>query len=145
MKDYPILLSVPMTDASILWEDMRVHRESTMNDALESLEEYDMGSECDKEGYASLYQMFVTYHPSSAGDNIAIFDTGMYDQSYPQYVAFLGFDDDFQADSYLVSKLTMDMLAHPLSKIIAYSRSRLRAASVPLEILFPEEENNDSV
>lgn len=140
MKDYPLMISVPMTNTSILWEDMVVHCESTMNDALESLKEYDLGSECDKEGYASLYQMFATYHPLSVGDNIAIFDTGMYDQSYPQYVAFLGFDDDFQADNYLVSKLTMDMLAHPLSKIIVYSRSKSRAASVPLEILFPEEE-----
>lgn len=140
MKDYPILLSVPMTDTSILWEDMVVHRESTMNDVLESLEEYDMGSECNKEGYAYLYQMFATYHPSSAGDNIAIFDTGMYDQSYPQYVACLGFDSDEQAYGYLTSKLMLDISTHPLHKIIGYSQISRRGASVPFEILFPAEE-----
>lgn len=141
MKSYPILLSVPMTDTSILWEDMVVHRESTMSDALESLEEYDLGSECDKEGYTSLYQMFVTYHPSSTGNNVAIFDTGMYDQSYPQYIALLGFDSDEQAYGYLTSKLMTDISTHPLHKIIGYSRIPHRGASIPFEVLFPEKES----
>lgn len=139
MKDYPVILSVPMTDNSVLWEDMRVHTNTAVFDIFRSLDDmYGCEPECDKEKYAYLYFLFETYNGSMVYKDITIFDTCMYDQSYPQYIALIGFDNIQQLDDYLHAQFLTDMMAHPLAKIIAHRTGV--SPSVPFEVLCPQEE-----
>lgn len=139
MKDYPLILSVPMTDNSVLWEDMRVHINEAVFDIFWSLDDmYGFEPECDKEKYASLYCLFETCNGSVLYKDITIFDTCMYDQSYPQYIALIGFDNIQQLDDYLHAQFLTDMMAHPLAKIIVHRTGV--SPSVPSEVLFPQKE-----